>query len=90
MTTVEMELENSPSFISLAMTALRLTSSTVSQIIKSRKTITLEEVAFHDSSSSCWLVIYDRVYDVTDFLKIVSVIVYIKPNIELINNCMNL
>lgn len=73
-TSIEMELENSPSFITLAMTALRLTNSTVSQIIsaKYRKTITLEEVAFHDSSSSCWIVIYDRVYDVTDFLKIVS------------------
>lgn len=79
MTSVEIELENSPSFISLAMTALRLTNSTVSQIIsvKHRKTITLNEVAFHDSSSSCWLIIYDRVYDVTDFLKSVSVLLKI-------------
>lgn len=75
MTSVEMELENSPSFITLAMTALRLANSTVSQIIsvKHRKIITLDEVAFHDSSASCWIIIYDRVYDVTDFLKLVSI-----------------
>lgn len=74
MTSVELELEASPSFISLAMTALRLTNSTVAQIVsaKHRKTITLEEVSFHDSSSSCWIIIYDRVYDVTNFLKLVS------------------
>jgi len=28
----------------------------------------LEEVSSHDQVSDCWLIIYDRVYDVTDFL----------------------
>ncbi|KAK5645783.1 hypothetical protein RI129_004247 [Pyrocoelia pectoralis] len=31
--------------------------------------ITLEEVSWHDTISDCWIVIYDRVYDITDFLK---------------------
>lgn len=74
MTSIEMELETTPSFLSLAMTALRLTNSAVPQILltKHRKTITLDEVSNHDSSSSCWIIIYDRVYDVTEFLKNVS------------------
>lgn len=32
------------------------------------RTITLSEVAWHDSYSDCWVIIYDRVYDITDFL----------------------
>ncbi|KAH8377904.1 hypothetical protein KR093_007825 [Drosophila rubida] len=31
--------------------------------------ITLEEVSQHDSFDDCWIVIYDRVYDVTQFLR---------------------
>ncbi|KAH8298310.1 hypothetical protein KR018_001945 [Drosophila ironensis] len=31
--------------------------------------ITLEEVSEHDSFDDCWIVIYDRVYDVTHFLR---------------------
>ncbi|XP_068140714.1 cytochrome b5 [Drosophila tropicalis] len=31
--------------------------------------ITLAEVAHHDSFDDCWIVIYDRVYDVTRFLR---------------------
>ncbi|XP_019865062.1 uncharacterized protein LOC109594293 [Aethina tumida] len=30
--------------------------------------ITLDEVSWHDSAGDCWVVIYDRVYDITDFL----------------------
>ncbi|XP_029161717.1 cytochrome b5 isoform X2 [Nylanderia fulva] len=33
------------------------------------RTIHLDEVAWHDTSNSCWLVIYDYVYDCTEFLK---------------------
>ncbi|KAI0335386.1 hypothetical protein GY45DRAFT_1417679 [Cubamyces sp. BRFM 1775] len=32
------------------------------------RTFTLDEVAKHNSQSSCWVIIKDRVYDVTDFL----------------------
>ncbi|KAL5280698.1 hypothetical protein ACFFRR_004607 [Megaselia abdita] len=31
--------------------------------------ITLKEVAHHDEMNDCWVVIYDRVYNVTDFLR---------------------
>lgn len=33
------------------------------------KTINLDEVAWHDTVDNCWVVIYDFVYDCTDFLK---------------------
>ncbi|KAL6257394.1 hypothetical protein P5V15_010966 [Pogonomyrmex californicus] len=33
------------------------------------RTITLDEVAWHDTLDDCWLVIYDYVYDCTEFLK---------------------
>ncbi|XP_078046400.1 cytochrome b5 isoform X2 [Augochlora pura] len=36
--------------------------------IGSLKTITLDEVAWHDTADSCWIVIRDFVYDCTDFL----------------------
>ncbi|KAH9639883.1 hypothetical protein HF086_015734 [Spodoptera exigua] len=31
------------------------------------RTITLAEVRLHDSPQDCWVVIYDRVYDITNF-----------------------
>lgn len=33
------------------------------------RTINLAEVAWHDTPDDCWLVIYDYVYDCTEFLK---------------------
>lgn len=33
------------------------------------RTIDLDEVAWHDTSDNCWLVIYDYVYDCTEFLQ---------------------
>ncbi|XP_050361956.1 uncharacterized protein LOC126781162 [Nymphalis io] len=32
------------------------------------RVITLAEVSLHDTPKDCWVVIYDRVYDITDFL----------------------
>lgn len=32
------------------------------------RVVTLAEVAYHDSPRDCWVVIYDRVYDITNFL----------------------
>ncbi|KAL0849414.1 hypothetical protein ABMA28_013708 [Loxostege sticticalis] len=32
------------------------------------RVITLDEVALHDTPQDCWVVIYDRVYDITTFL----------------------
>lgn len=40
---------------------------------KCRMIITLKEVAEHDSCDDCWIVLYDRVYNVTDFLNEVHV-----------------
>lgn len=39
---------------------------------KCRQTITLKEVAEHDSYGDCWIILYDRVYDVTKFLNEVN------------------
>lgn len=36
---------------------------------KSLPEITLNEVSNHDSYDNCWIVVYDRIYDVTDFIK---------------------
>lgn len=30
--------------------------------------ITMEEVSWHDNAGDCWIIIYDKVYDITDFL----------------------
>lgn len=38
-------------------------------LIKNLRTINLNEVAWHDTVDSCWIVIQDFVYDCTDFLK---------------------
>lgn len=32
------------------------------------RVIGLQEVSWHDTRNDCWIVIYDRVYDITDFL----------------------
>lgn len=34
--------------------------------------ISLAEVSLHDTQDDCWVVIYDRVYDITTFLDEVS------------------
>ena len=33
------------------------------------QTISLDEVAWHDTSDDCWVAIYDYVYNCTDFIK---------------------
>lgn len=38
----------------------------------SLKQISLEEVKHHDCYEDCWIIIYDRVYDITKFLHHVS------------------
>lgn len=37
------------------------------------RTITLDEVSWHDTPSDCWVIIYDRVYDISDFLDEVNI-----------------
>lgn len=36
---------------------------------KELRTINMDEVAWHDTSDDCWVVVYDFVYDCTDFLR---------------------
>ena len=70
--------------LSLTVRALDLSDPTLSQgsflnlahesIVEKEKskelrTINMDEVASHDTSDDCWVVIYDFVYDCTDFLR---------------------
>lgn len=34
--------------------------------------ISMKEVSWHDEPNDCWVIIFDRVYDITDFLNEVS------------------
>lgn len=34
--------------------------------------IDLQEVSWHDTANDCWVIIYDRVYDITKFFDEVS------------------
>ena len=44
------------------------TATNSNQLKKKLREINLSEVAEHDCFKDCWIVIYDRVYDVTKFL----------------------
>ncbi|XP_055641707.1 uncharacterized protein LOC129778676 [Toxorhynchites rutilus septentrionalis] len=74
-TTAALGSPQSTSILQMAMTALRLTSAapssdrTNNNELLNRKQITLDEVSYHDTFSDCWIVLYDRVYDVTKFLR---------------------
>lgn len=48
------------------------TSGKESEVDKKLKHISLKEVSDHDCYDDCWIIIYDRVYDVTAFLDLVS------------------
>lgn len=58
----------------LAVTALHLSEPT-HRVPKQKETdnnppiISLDQVSWHDHCADCWVVIYDRVYDITDFLQ---------------------
>ncbi|KFB45609.1 AGAP008363-PA-like protein [Anopheles sinensis] len=82
MSTVDAQLHSpiegnqAATILQLAMTALRLSkapaadgNNNVGHQQRVRKQITLNEVSYHDSYDDCWIVLYDRVYDITSFLK---------------------
>lgn len=83
---VDADPQQNTSFLQLAMTALRLTTSAAANVTKNssisdrnnnntvrhRKQYTLDEVSYHDTFGDCWIVLYDRVYDISNFLKVVS------------------
>lgn len=59
--------------ITIALRTLRLNKSvpvgeTVLTEEKCRRIYSLSEVAEHDNYNDCWIVLYDRVYNVTEFL----------------------
>lgn len=70
--------------INSALRSLRLNKSTsitenddsekVLNVEKCRPIISLREVFEHDNYDDCWIVLYDRVYDVTQFLNQVIII----------------
>lgn len=72
----------SNSFASKSVTELETTVKTVlsSKNIQnslkktptSERIISIEEVSWHDEPNDCWLIIFDKVYDVTNFLDEVS------------------
>lgn len=70
-------LEISTDALCLAVsTALRLAAPTAAQEpakpTAELPEISLDQVSWHDNFNDCWIVIYDRVYDVTPFLDEVS------------------
>lgn len=46
---------------------------------KCRPTISLREVLEHDCIDDCWIVLFDRVYNVTDFLHQVKILLAVCP-----------
>ncbi|KAL1379150.1 hypothetical protein pipiens_015113 [Culex pipiens pipiens] len=81
---VDADPQPNASFLQLAMTALRLTTSAAANVTKNasisdrnnnntvrhRKQYTLDEVSYHDTFGDCWIVLYDRVYDISNFLQV--------------------
>lgn len=78
---IEIQPKDHNSVLTTALKALQLNEidfsigaiavpSTVSEMSdeKIRRIITLDEVAEHATQADCWIVLYDRVYDVTSFL----------------------
>lgn len=77
--------KKSSGFLEIAIAALRISSTPVkvpsSGLMKTDlkgqddrhgPIFTLDQVSYHDQPDDCWLIIYDRVYDVTEFLSKVS------------------
>lgn len=70
------EISSNQEILTLALRTLRISKSNLYAVPtenvfveeKCRKIICLNEVANHDSICDCWIVLYDRVYDVTHFL----------------------
>lgn len=61
----------------------------LSNVSPGERIITLEEVSSHDTNKDCWVVIYDRVYDVTDFLEEVSIFFIQLKIIKVVVNVVN-
>ncbi|KAJ6634887.1 Cytochrome b5 [Pseudolycoriella hygida] len=70
----KVEINNAENMLTMALRTLRLNktipkdSVTVLDEEKCRPIYSLSEVADHDTYDDCWIVLYDRVYNVTEFL----------------------
>jgi cytochrome b5 len=72
----EFETPNS-SVLQIALAAIRITATKLTQTVDiasvfARKKIPLAEVANHYHKYDCWIIVYDRVYDITNFLREVN------------------
>lgn len=70
-------LESATDFIANTLRTLIFTPTTpsvghASENDNKLNQISLKEVAEHDTIEDCWVVIYDRVYDITNFFDLVS------------------
>lgn len=70
-------LESTTNFITSTLRTLIFTPTTpavghASENDNKLNQISLKEVAEHDTIDDCWMIIYDRVYDITNFLDQVS------------------
>ncbi|XP_017777893.1 PREDICTED: cytochrome b5 [Nicrophorus vespilloides] len=60
---------DTPSIINAFLSVIKYKSQVkLSKVAPGERIITLEEVSWHDKHNDCWVVIYDRIYDITDFL----------------------
>ncbi|CAH1369193.1 hypothetical protein MTP99_010663 [Tenebrio molitor] len=56
-------------FFSSALTSVSYNSPVkLPQTDPEERVINLDEVSWHDNPNDCWIIIYDRVYNITDFL----------------------
>lgn len=74
---VEQEQEDLNLIAMTMAAALRLVNPWQTRVVPGApdakdRTITLAEVSQHDTPRDCWVVIYDRVFDISDFLDEVS------------------
>ena len=70
----ELQIDNATttSFFKSAVQSLWFVTKVAANNTRVLKTICLDEVSDHAYSDDCWVVIYDRVYDITKFLSLVS------------------
>lgn len=72
-----LEISSNQEILTLALRTLRLAKSNLNTVSTDtvageRRIISLSEVSNHDTAQDCWIVLFDRVYDVTNFLNTVS------------------
>lgn len=70
-------ISSNQEILTLALRTLRLSktnlnSASTDNVSADRQIINLNEVSHHDTANDCWIVLFDRVYDVTAFLDKVS------------------